>query len=131
MTLLQLSFLSSLFLFPIFLQMSVLSIGLFVNVYTYSWSSYDIAECLLQKRKYPQAYFDIKHIFRNKIYNQMNQSIVNPINSSPHRPGEKRRRVKGTKKGQKKSRNKGTISETHLYFSIFIVLPQEFPTLSN
>ena len=52
-----------------------------------------------RKRKYPQAYFDIKHIFGNKIYNQMNQSLVNPINSAPHRAaGEKGRWVKEQKR---------------------------------
>ena len=47
----------------------------------------------------PKYNFDIKYIFENKIYNQMKQSVVNPINSSPHRAaGEKGRWVKEQKR---------------------------------
>ena len=53
-------------------------IDLFVNVYTYSWSMI-LKNICYRKRKSPHTYFDIKHIFRNRVYNQMNQSLLNPI----------------------------------------------------
>ena len=122
MTLLQLSFLSSLFLFPIFLQMSVLTCSL-TFIHTLGLAMI-LKNVCYRKRKYPEAYFDIKNIFGNIIYNQMKQSLVNPINSTPHRAaGEKSRWVKEQKKDK---RNLDTREQ-----SLKHVLPQEFPTLSN